>query len=600
MIPIPCLASCVFLQCMFFASPRQRPDLLKGEKNVAIKFNNVVRHRDLRELVDYAADKYGDKAAYREFNADRQIIEHTFNQLKADTEALGAKLTADGHRGKHFALIGHSTYNYVVSYLATVNWVGVIVPIDRELTSDDIIKLLHKCDAEAIFFADPLCSDMPYILEQCPAITLAINITPSAPSPVYKSLPDLVMAGRELLSQGNDDYLVKDLDVNKMCTILFTSGTTGANKGVMLNHRNITTCVYAAMSLFKPRTSFSVLPINHSYEFNIHVLVSISGGATLCFNSSLKHVKDDLLVYQPYMSLMVPMIVEGLYKNIWKETEKAGLTAHLKQGIWFSNLIRKIGIDKRRLFFDPIHKNLGGDLHFIVCGGAPLNPELVKGFDALGVAVYNGYGITECSPLISSNSPLYNLPGSVGVIVPGCEVRVGGPVTDGIGEIQVKGDNVMLGYYKDENATHQSFTEDGWFRTGDLGYLNKKGVLYITGRAKNLIILPNGKNVHPEEIEEHLINSINYVKEAVVFAQSDSKGNDCVITAAAYLDEQFIQDVGIERARQIFEDDIQLLNKRLAAYKRINRTMLWATEFEKTTTKKIKREAFIKEVSKNA
>ena len=565
------------------------------------KFNNCAMHRDLRELVNCAAEQYGNKPAFRELNAKREVAEHTFNQLKSDIDALGTKLIDMGLKDKHIALIGESSYNYVVCYLATVNGVGVIVPIDKDLTNDDIIKLLHKSDAEALFFSESFSSSMPYILAQCPAMTLAININPAADGNDYPALHDLVGSGRVLVEQGDADFIDAELDIDRNCTILFTSGTTGANKGVMLCHKNLTTCVHSSLSLFQlPEASFSVLPINHTYEFNIHVLGSICGGATLCFNDSIKHVKENLSLFKPHMSLMVPMIVEGLYKNIWKETEKAGLTAHLKYGIWFSNLIRKIGIDRRKLFFAPIHEKFGGNLKLIVCGGAPLNPELVKGFDDLGIYVYNGYGITECSPLISSNSPLSNKPGSVGVIVPDCEVRIGDSKPDGTGEIQVKGDNVMLGYYQDEEATRQTFTEDGWFKTGDIGYMDKKGNLFITGRAKNLIILANGKNVHPEELEECLTNSIPYIQEVVVYAQLDAKGNESVITTEAYLDPQFTGSVGLKRAKEIFEEDVSRVNRRLAAYKRIAGVLIREKEFEKTTTKKIKRNALKREAPGHA
>ena len=506
-----------------------------------------------------------------------------------------------GYQGKHIALIGESTYRYVLSYLAVVNWAGVVVPIDRELTRDDIIKLVKKSDADAIFFSDTFLPDMPLILTQCPAIKMAVNISDHVSDGTYLSVDSLVDAGRAILDNGDETDLETELDADRLCTILFTSGTTGANKGVMLCHRNLTTTIHASLSLFKlPEVTFSVLPINHSYEFNIHVLGSICGGATLCFNDSIKHVKDNLIVFKPQMSLMVPMIVEGLYKNIWKETEKANLTAHLKYGIWFSNLIRKVGIDKRGLYFLPIHEKLGGKLKLIVCGGAPLNPALVKGFDDLGINVYNGYGITECSPLISSNSPLSNVPGSVGVIVPGCTVRIGDKQPDGTGEIQVKGDNVMLGYYKDEEATRKSFTEDGWFKTGDIGYLDRKGIVFITGRAKNLIILANGKNVHPEELEECLTNGIPYIREVVVFAPKDAEGNDSIITADAYLDQQFTDEHGMEQAREIFEGDVKKVNRHLAAYKRIEKVFVRETEFEKTTTKKIKRHALTEGAGKDA
>jgi len=568
---------------------------------MAIQFNKCVQLRDLRELISYSTKKYGTKTAFKEIDEKHEITEHTFNELKSDSEALGARLIAEGMKGRHIALIGGNSYNYVVCYLATVNWVGVIVPIDKEMLCEDIIKLLNKSNSEGIFFSDSVSSIIPYILEQCPDISFTVNISPAARCSLYPCLKEIISSGQELIDQGKTDFLNMYLDENKLCTILFTSGTTGANKGVMLCHRNITACLFGAMSLIVvPETSFSVLPINHAYEFNIHVLGTIYGGAAMCFNNSIKHVKDNLKIFKPHMSVMVPMIVDSLYTGIWKEAEKNGLAGHLRFGIMFSKIVRKIGIDNRRLLFYPIYNSLGGNLRTIVCGGAPLNPELIRGFDDIGISVYNGYGITECSPLISSNSPVFNCPGSVGVVVPGCEVRIGDINPDGIGEIQVRGKNVMLGYYKDDEATIQSFTQDGWFKTGDLGYMKKGGIIYITGRAKNLIILSNGKNIHPEELEEHLVNCIPYIREVVVFSQVDGKGNDCTITALAFLDEQFTCEVGMNKAQQIFADDVNKVNKHLAAYKRIAVAKIREAEFEKTTTKKIKRNNINLGVSKNA
>lgn len=566
-----------------------------------IHFNDCVRLRDLRELVDRAVRNYGARPGFREIDPSVGVTDHSFTDLKADSEALAAKLLSEGMEGRHIALLGETSYNYIVCYMATVNWVGVVVPIDRELTPEDIARLLKKSDADGLFFSDSFASEVPGILEECPDIRFAIQMNPKAGSGYYPSLGEFIASGRSLIADGYTEFLDKPLDADALCTILFTSGTTGANKGVMLCHRNLTACLFGAMSLFTlPEKSFSVLPVNHSYEFNIDILGSIYGGAILCINDSIKHVKENLLTFSPNMSLMVPMIVEALYRNIWKEAEKAHLEGHLKYGVWFSNFIRKIGIDRRRYLFMPIHKNLGGELETIVCGGAPLNPELVRGFDDLGLNVYNGYGITECAPLISSNSPIYNVPGSVGIPVPGCQVRIGDLSEQGVGEILVRGENVMLGYYKDEEATARTFTEDGWFMTGDLGYLNKKGVLYITGRKKNLIILANGKNVHPEELEEHLVRNISYIQEVVVFAEKNDKGEDIIITASAYLDPQFTGEVGMDRARQIFECDVNKANRHIAGYKRINQTVVWETEFEKTTTKKIKRNTVSKEGTKHA
>lgn len=251
--------------------------------------------------------------------------------------------------------------------------------------------------------------------------------------------------------------------------------------------------------------------------------------------------------------------------------------------------MRKFGIDRRDQLFAPILDGLGGNLKMIFCGGAPLNPERVKEFADIGIHIYNGYGITECSPLVSSNSPLSQVPGSVGAVAPDCEVRISDRGDDGSGEIQVKGDNVMLGYYKDEEATRRSFTEDGWFKTGDIGHLDKDNNIYITGRAKNLIISANGKNVYPEELEECLMNQIAYLREVVVFAPKNNLGHDRIIAADAYLDPQFISEVGLDQARDQFKADVGKVNKHLAKFKRVSQVTIRETEFDKTTTKKIKR-----------
>jgi len=545
------------------------------------KYYEAIRLRDLRELVDYAAQKHGDKIAIREFNAKRELIDHTDRQLQADVKALGAKLVADGWKGRHFALIGESSYHYVVCYLAVVNWVGVIVPIDKELSDDEVAKQLRLCDAAAVFCSDIQAQRLPAIQKDCPDIQLVIN---------PRSLGHLIESGREILASGQPIDFDPEVDINKTCTIIFTSGTTGANKGVMLCHRNITAVLHSALSMFKlADTYFSVLPINHTVEMNLFILGSLYAGFSVCFNDGLKNIKENLKIFKPDMSMMVPMLVDHLHKNIWKEAEKSGQATKLRIGILISNLLRRFGIDRRSQLFAPILDGLGGNLKLIFCGGAPLNPVLVKSFESIGIDIYNGYGISECSPLVSSNCPLSQVPGSVGSVAPDCEVRISAPGADGTGEIQVKGDNVMLGYYKDEDATSKSFTDDGWFKTGDIGCLDKDGNVYITGRAKNLIISDNGKNVYPEELEECLMNQISYLREVVVYATKDKIGHDRIIAADAYLDPQFVSETGLDQARVQLKADVAKVNKHLAKFKRISQVKIRDTEFDKTTTKKIKR-----------
>lgn len=557
--------------------------------------------KDLRDLLERGERNYGLGVAYRELDKQRKIHDYTFVELKHDVDALGTRLLSMGLKGKHFAIVGESTYSYVVSYLAVACGVGVIVPLDRELSLEELHKLICKSDAEVLMFSNSLQKDVTKMKGQCPELHTFINISSYEVDTEDWTIQELIKEGREEINAGNRSFSDMPLDRHALSTILFTSGTTGVNKGVMLSHKNILTVIHSAFSMFRfKEVSFSVLPINHTYEFNLHVLGCLYGGMTLCFNDSIKHVKENLLTFQPGMSLMVPMIVESLYKNIWKEAEKSNLTKHLQYGLWVSNLLRKMGIDRRKLFFKPIHKSLGGNLSLIVCGGAPLRPDIVKGFEDFGIEVFNGYGITECAPLISSNCTLKNVYGSVGTVIPDNLVRIADTDEDGIGEIQVQGDNVMMGYYKDPVATRKSFTTDGWFKTGDLGYMDKKGSLYITGREKNLIILANGKNVHPEELEDYILENLAYVKEVVVFAPISDDGHELMIMADTYVEDEFLKTHGVEEVKRLLQEDIAKLNRRLSGYKRIQEVALRECEFEKTSTKKIKRHVVEREVLEHA
>ena len=544
----------------------------------------------LRDLLERSEKKYGLDFAYKELDPERNLHSYTFVQLREDVDALGTSLLERGLLGKHFAIVGENSYSYVVSYMAVSMGLGVIVPLDKELSKEELLKLICKSDAEVLLYSELLSDDVEELKGSCPEVRTFINISMYGTKMGSISILDLLQEGRSLINSGDRRYKTLPIDRNKMAAILFTSGTTGVHKGVMLSHKNILTVIHSAFSMFRfSKVSFSVLPINHTYEFNLHILGCLYGGITLCFNDSIKHVKDNLMIFQPGMTLMVPMIVESLYKNIWKEAEKNNLTKHLQYGIWFSNLIRKVGIDQRKLFFKPIMESLGGNLQTIVSGGAPLRPDIVKGFEDIGISVYNGYGITECAPLIATNCTMKNIAGSVGFVIPDNLVRIADTDEDGIGEIQVQGDNVMMGYYKDPVSTRKTFTADGWFKTGDLGYLDRKGALYITGREKNLIILANGKNVHPEELEEYILDHLAYVKEVVVYAPLSPEGNEVMIMAEAYVEDQFLIEKGVDEAKKILKEDISKLNHKLSVYKRIHDVELRECEFEKTSTKKIKR-----------
>lgn len=558
------------------------------------KLYQAEKLRDIRTLVRRAADLYGDRTAYKEIGPKKEVLEYSFISLEKDMDSFGTSLLNLGLEGKHFALLGENSYSWVVSYLSVINGVGVIIPLDKELTNEELALLINKSDADAIICSNTYMDSLEYLLSECPNLETCIIMGQAPENSPYYTMRELILQGQGLLAQGNRDYLGAPLNVEALAEIIFTSGTTGANKGVMLTHKNIMTVVYGAFHLIKPgAVSVSVLPLSHSYECSCHILGGIYCGLTVCFNDSLKNLKKNLLLFKPSFSIMVPLFLESMDKMIWKQSAEANLTRHLKYGIWFSNLIRKLYIDKRKLFFKPILQAFGGNLNQIVCGGAPLRTELITAFDSLGINVVNGYGISECAPLVAANCSAWKKLGSVGYIVPTCQVRIANPNKDGNGSIQVMGDNVMLGYYKDEESTKSSFTEDGWFITGDIGYLDKDGFLFITGRAKNLIILDNGKNVYPEELEEYICNNISYIKEVIVSASYDSK--EKTISAYIYFQPEEIQAMGYDQLVARAKEDIKKLNKHLSPYKRINNIFISHKEFEKTTTKKIKRQLLRKE-----
>ena len=562
---------------------------------------NPERIRDIRELTMRAARLYGEKIAFKEIDRNKQIVEYTYNQLEQERNALGTSLLDLGMEGYHIALISESRIAWVLSYLAIVGGVGVVVPLDKELMEEDIAMLLRRSDADAVICSEAYLPMIMSILDDCPDIKNVIVMNP-AKAYLHKKkdvrfydIPTLIAQGRKRLLQGDRAYLNREIDPESMCEILFTSGTTGPNKGTMLCHRNLVADIYGFMHYIKVMpVSISVLPIHHSFECTCHVLGVIYAGTTLCFNDSLKHMMENLMLFKPSMSLMVPLFLETMYKRIWQEAKRENLDSHLRYGIWFSNFIRLFGIDGRRLFFKPILDKFGGELKQIVCGGAPLRTELIKKFDEIGINVINGYGITECAPVISTNATDWKRPGTVGKVLPGCKVRVADPDKSGNGEIQVSSDIVMMGYYKDEENTKAVFTDDGYFMTGDIGRLSRDNFLYLSGRKKNLIILSNGKNICPEELEGAITGALPYVKEIMVYSAAVPGETEEVINADMFLDAQYLADNHIDDVQGRLDQDIRRLNNTLPAYKRISKVNIMEREFEKTTTKKIKRQVEMK------
>jgi long-chain acyl-CoA synthetase len=403
-----------------------------------------------------------------------------------------------------------------------------------------------------------------------------------------KSYKALLQEGQRLITQGDNSFINNEIDSRKLAAIIYTSGTTGVGKGVMLSHQNIAANTVAALNNVKVYdVSVLVLPLHHTFGFVAGVLCMLHVGTKICINSSLKNVSKDMGFYKPTHLFLVPLFVEKMYKKIWITAQRNGKAGLLRKLIKISNALLKLGIDLRRKFFKTVLDGFGGELKIIVCGGAPLDPRYVKGLRDFGINVLNGYGITECSPIVSVNRNDYYKDGSIGQVLPCCEVKIDKLHNSYEGEILVKGQNVMLGYYNNTGLTEEVM-EEKWFRTGDIGKVDKDGFLFITGRKKNLIILSNGKNIYPEELEMLVLN-IPYVKEVVVYSEKDGVRRETTITAEVFLDNEYIEIENIKNPGKQLNDDISVINKAIPYYKNIRRIKIRHTEFNKTTTKKIKR-----------
>lgn len=536
----------------------------------------------------------GDKLVFR-FPTGKTYGSMTYKAFADKALALAAGFTAAGLAGKRVAVIGETSPEWVAAYLGVTVSGGVIIPMDKELAISEIEGLLAGVDAEAIVYSASFNEKMKNAIANHPSLHVFVPISPVEGETSEKVLPlsEVLSMGEKSLAEG---YTAPERDHEGLAVMLFTSGTTGSSKCVMLSEKNLCSCVNSAcetVNFSENDVTVSVLPLHHTYELAI-MLASLSYGITIGINDTLRHLMRNFAEFKPTGLVLVPLFVNTMYKRIWDEARKKGKDKLLHRMIKLSNGMRKVGLDLRRKLFASVLGAFGGRLEKIICGGAPLNPEMVKNFEAFGVQICEGYGITECSPLISVAPYYAPKSGSVGPAVPCCEARIaptGNQNEKGFeeGEIQVKGDNVMLGYYKNPEENAKAFTEDGWYRTGDIGYMDAEGYIYITGRLKSVIVLENGKNVFPEEIEEYL-EKIDEIAESVVVGRKDTDGETVLLTAIVYPNKElFPEGTDQDTVYKTIYDKIAELNKKVPSFKKIKGLELRDTEFEKTTSRKIKR-----------
>ena len=555
----------------------------------------TTKFSNFREMTENAAARFLDKVAfqYKVNPRDKEAVKVTFSESKKYIRDLATALHAMKLEDKKIAIIGQASIEWFFSYVAVMSVGAVSVPIDKELPASEIASILNTAECECVIYS-PLITDKIYeIKDGIPTLKTLITMGEEAPEGSLR-LSDIRDGGKALYKSGDNSYYNYNIDSEKLASIVFTSGTTGKGKGVMLSLKNICSDMQQGMYNFNitERTLFA-LPPHHTFGSTVNFIGHFAQGCEVYISSGIRYILDELKYFKPTHLILVPLFVETFYKRIMTTAEKSGKLPALKKGIKLSNTLRKLGIDMRKkLFGKSVLSNFGGELQMIICGGAALNQSIIDFFESIGVVILNGYGITECAPLISCNRNEYRKQGSVGLPIIGGKVKIAEPNANGEGEICYKGPNVMLGYFRDEAATNAAIDEDGYFHTGDIGYVKYEGEdqwIYITGRIKNLIIFSNGKNVYPEEIETD-IQGIYGVSEVVVYAgESKSDPEKEVIVAEIYPDLDALKLHDITDPKKYFEEEIKKVNQKNVSYKSVGKVKIREEEFPKNTSRKITR-----------
>ena len=564
---------------------------------------DVMKFCDLKEMLQKSGEAYGDRPAYIfKTEEEGKFREITHKEFRNDINNLGTALIDLGLKNKRIAVISENRYEWCVAYLAIVTGTGIVVPLDRALPDNEIENLILRSEVEAIFYSNKYSEVMNRLKEQGNTnIKYFISMDLEQEQNGIYAEKQLIDQGKKLIEQGNRDFLDAKINAEEMSIMLFTSGTTAMSKAVMLSHKNICSNLIDIASVIKIDEYdrfLSFLPLHHTFECTVGFLYPVSKGGAIAFCEGIRHIADNIKEFRITAMISVPVLFENMYKKVMKGIEKKGKLETVKKGIKISQFLLKFGIDIRRKLFKEIHDNLGGKVRLFVAGGAALDPEAEKGFNALGFTMYQGYGLTESSPVIAAEDDKYQRLGSIGKAFPSLDVKIAEPNEEGVGELLAKGPTIMLGYYDNEEATKETI-EDGWLHTGDLAKIDKDGYIFICGRKKFVIVLKNGKNIYPEELET-LINKIEGVKESFVYGRPEDDG-DYKICAKIVYDKELIEELyhekEEEKIKEIIWQEVKKVNKTMPAYKYIRDIIVTDQDLIKTTTQKIKRFEEIKTVS---
>ncbi len=560
---------------------------------------------DLKDMLEKTGEAFGERPAYI-FKTEEpgKFKEITHKEFRDDIKSLGTALINLGLKDKRIAVISDNRYEWGVVYLATVTGTGVIVPLDKALPDNEIENLIVRSEVEAIFYSNKYDNIMNKIREKGNTnVKFFVSMDLDKKENGVYSQKELTEEGKKLLENGNKEFVDAKINNEEMGIMLFTSGTTAMSKAVMLSHKNICANLMDIASVIKVDENdrfLSFLPLHHTFECTVGFLYPVSKGGSIAFCEGIRHIADNIKEYQITAMISVPILFEAMYKKVMKGIEKKGKLDTVKKGIKISQFLLKFKIDIRKKIFKEIHDNLGGKIRLFVAGGAALDPETEKGFNEFGVTMYQGYGLTETSPVIAAEDDKYTRLGSIGKAFPSLDVKIVDANEDGIGELVVKGPSTMIGYYNNEEATKETIDKEGWLHTGDLARIDKDGYIFISGRKKFVIVLKNGKNIYPEELET-LVDKIEGVSESFVYGKPEDDG-DYKICAKIVYDKDLVKDIygttDEEELKELLWKEVKKVNKTMPAYKYIREITVTDKELIKTTTQKVKRFEEIKTVIK--
>lgn len=566
---------------------------MKKQKNDEI-LKNAQGFDTVGEYLKTAIKKYSKNKAFIIKNKEGKKVTYTditYEKYGKDMQALGTALIDLGLENKRIAIIGKNSYEWALTYTTVMTGVGITVPLDKGLQENEIIMSIQRSKADAIVFEKEYIEVINKIKEENDTNLKYFICMNSNENKENLYLYDLIKKGTEKVKSKDARFEKHKVNPDEMSSIVFTSGTTSSSKAVMLSSRNIASDIYymnQVEKFYDTDVNMAFLPFHHTFG-STAIILFLSHGITNVFCDGLRHIQENLKEYKVTVFVCVPLLLEAIYKKIMEQVKKQGKANLIKFARKLSRFLLKFNIDIRRKLFKQILDELGGNIRFVVSGAAALDKDVSEGLNDFGILAVQGYGLTETSPVVTAEDEYHLRSGSIGLPLPGVEVKIHNPDENGIGEIAAKGKNVMLGYYEMEEETNKVL-KDGWFYTGDLGYIDKDGYVFITGRQKNVIVLKNGKNIYPEEIEA-LIVKLPYVAEVMAFGKE--KDEDLLLSVKIVYNEDYVKQnypgMSEEEFKKIVWEDMKKINKTLPKYKYIKNLILTNEPMVKTTTAKIKR-----------